>query len=300
MRYLFLCLTCLIFLSWGCQNGQSSNQGDNNNQEKEEPTASDESSQADQSASNGNSKEANQELIDKAKQENPGKTGDSLNFIVQGVIDGASRSEVILDKLGIGTDVSPLATSVVNEEGRFRFGGKIPRPGLYQIRFPSESIHVVLTGGILHIEADFDNMNDYQLEGDGAKDTRYIKRMYDVMNRYRQMGDSLKQAIENTKNSGKRIKLRKKLDKVNEQKQKKKFRDLKSLIQEASKDTSIAAPIIAVRAQLFRDLDFFKDLANQYKDVYPQSTFLKGLEEKIRKTEEYLNNNPEAREKYSN
>ncbi len=279
-----------------CQDKQKTNSGNSNDEVKS--NSNKEAKQSSNQETDIKSSENETQLIEKAKSETPGKSGDSLNFILQGVIEGGGDSEVILDKLGIGADVNPVATSVVNQQGRFRFGGKIPRPGLYQVRLPSQSFHVVLTGGVLHVETDIDNIGDYTVEGDGAKDTRYLKTLYKKLEKFNKMDDSLKKAIDNEENTQKRRKLREKLNKLNKRTKKQKFKALKSIVKKAWDDKSIAAPIIAVRIQLFRDLDFFKKLLRDYKDKYPRSTFVKSLEKKINKTETYLNNHPEEKEKW--
>ncbi len=301
----------VLSINLGCQNGNSSQNGaqsDTSQAGKKDGKDSpeiiqDKPSQSGNGSSSGiksgGEQQSHKELIQKAKNQEPGNTNDSVNFILQGEVTGGANSEVILDKMGIGINVTPLASTVVNQQDRFRFGGKIPGPGLYQIRFPSQSIHIILTGGIMNIKTDIDNLNDYKVEGDGAEDTRLIRKLYQVMNRYNTMGDSLKKVLKKTDNTQKRLEIHDKMNKINKKKRRKKFQDIKALVKKAWDKNSIAAPVIAVRTELHRDLDFFRNLLEDYKKQYPNNTFVGALEDKLRKTEKYLENNPEEKKKWT-
>ena len=224
-----------------------------------------------------------------AEQQTQGEAdSDSLNFILRGVVDGAARTEVILDKLGIAGDSKALASTVVNKADRFQFGGKIPRPGLYSIRFPSDQIIVALEGGVQKIEADFANLDAYKARGEGADGTRFMRRSFLLLNKYNSKGDSLRKVAKTTSNTDKKLRLYDTLEKRQKGWNKAKFREMKTLVQEAWDANSIAAPAIAVRAAVQKDYDFFKRMHADFKDQYPENYFVKKLGEKLQNARDYL------------
>jgi hypothetical protein len=236
--------------------------------------------------------QADPEKAQKQGTSNPAKTAknspDSLNFILQGIVKGGARSEVILDKLGIAGDTKALASTTVNKQDRFKFGGKIPRPGLYQLRFPSDRIIVVLEEGIQRIQVDFANLDDYQAKGAGADGTMFMLESFKLLNKYNQKGDSLRQIADTTPNNAKRARIYEKLKKRKKRWKKEKFREIKSLIQKAWDANSVAAPAIAVRAAVQKDMAFFEKMHTDFKDQYPENYFVKKLGEKLENAREYL------------
>ena len=316
-RILGLLIIVAFMLNAGCGNGSSGNKGNdrNNSGQKEKTSQTANTKSTDQTASAaGNdtgqtqTKSGGQAEVKKVKNNDPNVVAgnntekrststmdttpksngnDSVNFILQGYVEGGANSEVILDKLGIGMDITPVATTVVNEGNRFKFGGKIPGPGLYQLRFPTQGVHIILNGGVQRITTDIDHLGDYKMEGSGARDTRFLQDMYAIMDKYNSMDDSLRRVLEHTEKSGKRMKIYDKINKLNKKKERLQFRDLKNLVQRAWDAESVAAPIIAVRAKINKDLDYFKRLHNAYKKLYPDNYFVKKLKEKINNVEDY-------------
>ena len=216
------------------------------------------------------------------------KGSDSLTFILQGIVKGGARSEVILDKVGIAGDTKALASTIVNQQDRFKFGGKIPRPGLYQLRFPSDRIIVVLKGGVQRIKTNFSNLDHYEAEGPGSKGTMYMLESFKLLNKYNQKGDSLRRVAENTENNSKRIRLYEKIQKKEKKWDKAKLKEMKALLKRVWEDESIAAPAIAVRAQVHKDMDFFERLYKDYKEKYPENYFVQKLGEKLENAREAL------------
>lgn len=213
---------------------------------------------------------------------------DSLTFILRGVVDGAARTEVILDKLGIAGDSKALASTVVNKDDRFQFGGKIPRPGLYSIRFPSDQIIVALEGGVQQVQADFANLDEYEAEGKGAEGTHFMRRSFLLLNKYNSKGDSLRKVAKTTSNTDKKLRLYDTLEKRQKSWNQAKFREMKALVQGAWDANSIAAPAIAVRAAVQKDLDFFKQMHADFKEQYPENYFVKKLGTKLQNARDYL------------
>ncbi len=213
---------------------------------------------------------------------------DSLSFILQGIVKGGARSEVILDKLGIAGDTKALASTTINKQDRFKFGGKIPQPGLYQLRFPSDRIIVVLEEGIQRIKVNFSDLDDYTAKGAGAEGTMFMLESFKLLNKYNQKGDSLRQIADSTSNNSKRSRIYEKLKKRQKKWHRQKLREMKALVKEAWSANSVAAPAIAVRAQVQKDMAFFEKLHKDFKEQYPDNYFVKKLGEKLENAREYL------------
>lgn len=239
----------------------------------------------------GESVSAEQNLESEQAAENEKKQSandDSLTFILQCKVNGAARSEVILDKLGIAGDSRALASTVVNKGDRFKFGGKIPRPGLYRIRFPASRIIVVLKEGVQRIKADFDNLENFKAKGAGAKGTMFIKRSFEIMKHYNKKGDSLRKVADKTSNNQKMLRLYDTLDKRQEIWNRQKFKDLKALVRKAWDANSVAAPAIAIRTAVQNDIDFFEKMHADFKEQYPENYFVKKLGNKLENARDYL------------
>jgi hypothetical protein len=223
-----------------------------------------------------------------SESDSGGSPSDSLNFILRGTVEGGARTEVILDKLGIAGDSEALASTIVNEEDRLQFGGKIARPGLYSLRFPSDQIIVVLEEGVQEIRTDFADLNEYEAKGDGAKGTRFMKRSFLLLNKYNNKGDSLRKVAKTTSNTDKKLRLYDILEKRQKNWNQDKFQEMKALIQEAWDANSVAAPAIAVRAQVQRDISFFENMHEDFKQQYPDNYFVQKFGDKLENARSYL------------
>lgn len=274
MKHPLKLLSFILFASFvtgcnGCNTG-STQDTDSSNQEQ---TAKDTSSE---SAENNKQPTPDQDRS-KAKKS---KGYDSIQIDIRGYIKDGENLEVILDQLLIA-EREPLTATVVDENDRFGFVGKVEGPGLFQIRFPSGTIPIILNGGEIEIKTDINNLNNYEISGEGgAEATKDFRRMRQRRGKIQRMDDSLQQVLEETEGK-KRIEIHKKLNKIHQKQDKKEQEFLKGFVQEMQEKESIVAVLGALRMDIKKDPEFVRSVAQQYHQIYPNNYFVESLLDKV-------------------
>lgn len=253
--YLVLIFLFLLSGCKGCENGKHGN--DDNKVEKGNPTSN----------------------KDQGKSEEK-KGYDSIQIDISGYIKDGANLEVILDQLLVG-EREPLTATVVGKNDRFGFVGKVEGPGLFQIRFPSNTIQIVLTGGPIELRTNINNIQDYEIEGEGgAEATKDFERMRRIRRQISQMDDSLRQVLEETEGK-KRIEIHKKLNKIHRRQDSLRLKRMKEFTKEMWEKKSIVAVLAATRMDVTKEPEFIRKVANEYKAIYPNNYFVESLLETV-------------------
>ncbi len=96
---------------------------------------------------------------------------------------GGRGINVVFDQLQ-STTFQPIMEAVADSNGVIDIQTTIPAPGPYQLRFPHGTMHLILKGGTLHIQGSIDRLSNFDVEGDGAEETRALYHLYHIINQF--------------------------------------------------------------------------------------------------------------------
>lgn len=198
-------------------------------------------------------------------------------FVVYGHIEGGGFLDIVFDQIGIGSKIEPLASTVADSFGYFAFSGTINKPGLYQVRFPTGVVHIVLVGNdSVTFETDIDHISQYKITH--GKETQQLTDFYYLLNKYNDRLYKLQDRLDNSPRK-EMLQLYDSLPLLQARIAADKSEDMKSFIDKLG--NSFAAVLALVYIDPEKDTRFLMKKTEQFEKLYPNNEFIKSLQEKV-------------------
>lgn len=200
----------------------------------------------------------------------------TIPYVIEGFVENGGGVEIILDELGIG-DVYPVQSTAAGPNGKFRFEGKIPRTGLYQLRFQNGSIHLILNGGKVKVSTNIDHISGYSVEG--SPSSEMLKELYLTLEEFNTKVRNAQERLDNAPNRKRMLEVYDSLPRIYRKIGREKAAALKEFIDRA--DTSLAGILAALYMDVKENTQYLEKVVKKYKKYYPDSRFVKALDKKV-------------------
>ncbi len=271
MKKITLLLSLLLVVSGACQ------QRTKTATESETAKTSDSSAKAPNMTSGLNNEE---EQLRQAKLEVlklPEK-----DFVVKGKVIGGKGFVLILDRLEIGK-TEPLESQTLNDEGEFKFTGKIRQADLYELRVSSDQSKVIhfpmFPGDDLYFTFDINHPENFQVNG--SVEPIYLRDMYYTIEKTNEKIDAVEELQQNITDKAKLSRMADTLPHFYERIQKEKSANLRKFAMKV--DTSFSALMATERldAEYPENFEFMQKREKIFAKKYPYSPFYLDLHNKV-------------------
>lgn len=199
-----------------------------------------------------------------------------LQFIIEGEVKGGENLDIILDEIEVG-GMSPLASTVANEQGYFRFEGVQKVPHLYQLRFPTGNIHLMVSQGGVFVTTEYPEVHNYIVQG--SKESQQLKDMYHLLDAANQELKDINWRLQNEEDTRKLIALHDSLPEKYARIEREKTQMVKNFV--ASTQGSLVGLLAAMRINPEKNLKYLEEVLNEYEQRYPGHPYVEDLRTKI-------------------
>jgi len=200
-------------------------------------------------------------------------------YYIGGVLIHGEGGNITLDRIGVGSDIKPLAVQAANSEGRFGFEGVCSGPELMQLRLPAGNIQfIVRPKDTIDFTIVLEDPKDYKVYG--SIESVQLEELFNILNdanaKKQVIEDKLKKS-QNDKQLYVRL-VEKRVEQYKEINHEK--RDIiKKYITKI--DTSYVAVLASAYLDPIEDFDFMKKLDKKMGGRYANTPFYKSLHEKV-------------------
>ncbi|MDZ4839409.1 MAG: TlpA disulfide reductase family protein [Bacteroidota bacterium] len=219
-------------------------------------------------------------------------------FQVQGKLRGGARGVLVVYQVGIGIDVKPMLSQVVNPDETFGFSGLADQPQMIALKTPNGAINLIVRpGDIINLDMTLEDPGQFKVNG--SIETAQLDTMYVILNdanlkkeaveaRIKALQDKAMDAPDNDTRTKYQRLMGKELEKRNDLFNKydlEKQANLQKLINRV--DTSFVGLVASLYLNNQTYGEYLIALEKKYR-IYKYSVFHKTLKEKISEFSPYL------------
>ena len=204
-------------------------------------------------------------------------------YTVKGKVIGGKGFVLILDKLEIAK-IDPLSSQTLNENGEFKFTGKLREPELFELRLSSDQNKVIhfplFPGDDLYFTFDINHPENYQVNG--SVEPVYLRDMYYTIEKTNDKIDEVEELQQNITDKSKLSRMADTLPHFYERIQREKSANLRNFAMKLI-DTPFTALMATERldAEYPENFAFMEKMEPRFAKKYPYSPFYLDLKNKV-------------------
>ncbi len=205
------------------------------------------------------------------------------SYTVRGKVIGGKGFVLILDKLDVAK-VEPLLSQTLNDNGEFKFTGKLREPELFELRLSSDQNRVIhfplFPGDDLYFTFDINHPENFQVNG--SVEPVYLRDMYYTIEKTNDKITEVEDLQANITDKAKISRMADTLPHFYERIQREKSANLRNFALKLS-DTPFTALMASERldAEYPENFAFMEKMEPQFAKKYPYSPFYLDLHNKV-------------------
>lgn len=205
-------------------------------------------------------------------------TGQEVSFKIEGYIKNGSNLDVILDDITKPGLITPLLTTVVNNQDRFEFAATVQEAGVYRLRFPTGDIHLLLTNGSdVKVETEYPHVENYTITND--PESEQLKKLYNILDVINNEHDLVDHRLHELKDNRKIVALYDSLDYINAHIDSQKVNMLTNFINRNS--TSLVSALATDYLNPAKSLKIMQQVYKRLKGKYADNSIMQRVNKKI-------------------
>ncbi len=194
---------------------------------------------------------------------------------VSGTIIGGAGMDITLDKLGGKTNMEPIKTTIINEDGYFELDATTSQEQIFALRTDAGNMILFLDGGNYEVNANIEELSKYQVN---APMSYKVRDYYLILEEFNGRFDKIKKREDRYTKKKVAWKVKRLLDSMpyyNAQIEKERAEAIINFINN-NRNSPFAAEA-ANRLDYLRHTAFLEELYNELVQKFPYSSYVKNM-----------------------